>query len=298
LSSLPFFMARNDWLHILVLSSAILVSIIIIFFIGFVFYTAFPTFQSQGLYFLIGQTWSYDEQVFGALNFIVGTLSLTLVTLLLAVPIGLLAAIFMAEYSPEWFSSISRPLIELLFGIPSVVYGIFGLFILEPVYKDYLNPFIDGTFGFIPVFRDVAGGNGIFLASSVLAVMILPTIVALSEEAVRSVPREYKDASMALGATRWETTRKIVLSVALSGIVAGIVIGMMRAMGETMAIIMLMGNSPHIPTSILDSACTMTANIYASAEYRLADPVDRSPVFAMAAALFLAEMILAAIAQG
>lgn len=290
-------MSRNDWLHVAVLSSAILVSIIIIFFIGFVFYTAFPTIWDQGFYFLYGQTWNYDERVFGALNFIVGTLSLTLVTLLLAVPIGLLAAIFMAEYAPKLFADVSRPLIELLFGIPSVVYGIFGLFVLEPLYKDYLNPFIDSTLGFISLFRDVAGGNGIFLASSVLAIMILPTIVALSEEAIRSVPREYKDASLALGATRWETTRKIVLPVALSGIVAGIVLGMMRAMGETMAIIMLMGNNPHIPTSILDSASTMTANIYSSAEYRLADDADRSAVFAMAAALFFVEMILAALAR-
>jgi phosphate transport system permease protein len=282
--------------QVIITSCAIITLIIIVFFIGFIFVTAFPTFTSQGLYIFYGQTWDYETQTYGALNYIVGTLALTAITMTIAVPISLFTAIYLAEFAPDAFRSVARPMIELLVGIPSVVYGIFGLFILEPIFGDYINPAIDSTLGSIPIFHNptAGNGNGILLASTVLAIMILPTIIALSEESIRSVPREYREASISVGATRWETLTRVMLPVAMPGIMAGIILGMMRAAGETMAVIMLMGNNPHIPTSILDNGYAMTSKILGDSEAHIVADAERSAMFAMAAILFLLEMGLAA----
>lgn len=287
-------MIKNDLPKTLVTACAACVVIIIIFMAGFIIWVAFPTFLRQGLVLVTGQVWNYSTGVYGGLAFIASTLILTVVTMLIAVPSGLLAAIFMAEFAPSNYRNISRPMIELLVGIPSVVYGIFGLFVLEPIFREYINPFINSTLGFIPIFHsnNLSSGNGILLSSCVLSIMILPTIIAVSEEAIRSVPREYVDASQALGATKWETVKKVILPVAAAGIVAAVVLGMMRAVGETMAVIMLMGNNPHIPTSILDTGYTMTSKIYTDSSVRMIVDSEKSAMFSMAALLFGIEMLL------
>ncbi|WP_407282343.1 phosphate ABC transporter permease subunit PstC [Methanolobus sp. WCC1] len=272
----------------------IITTLIVIFFIGFVFYTAFPVLQSQGVInFIIGDVWNYSRSIYGIRLFIIGTLSLTIVTLILAIPLGIFTAIFLAEFAPKKIAPMIRTMVELLVGIPSVVYGIFGFVILSRFMVDHLKPFISSNFGFIPIFSDPNPnlGDGVLLASMVLAVMILPTIVALSENAIRSVPFAYKEASFAIGATHWETVRKVVLPSASGGIMASIVLGTMRAMGETMAVVMLLGNSVSVPTTIFSVSYAMTSKILNDAGEKMANPEHMSALFAIAAVLFAIEIL-------
>jgi phosphate transport system permease protein len=258
-----------------------------------------PIFQKEGINFITGSVWDYNAHVYGILVYIVGTLYMTVVTLIIAVPLSLLTAIYLAEFAPLRVKQVIRPMIELLVGIPSVVYGIFGLFLLAGFFTNYINPFIDTTLGWIwvpvlgHVFHDPNPGRsaGVLLASTILAVMVLPTITVLSEEAIRSVPREYKEASYGVGATRWDTILRMILPVASSGIITAIVLGVMRAMGETMAIVMLLGNSDHMPTSILDVGYAMTSKILNDMGSWIADDEGRAALFGIAAVLFVIEML-------
>lgn len=280
------------------LAASVVTACIVIFVIGFVFYTAAPVLGKEGFGFVTGTHWDYDNE-YGIAAFLVGTLLLTAVTLVIAVPLGIFTAIFLAEWAPAWIERIVRPLIELLVGIPSVVYGIFGFFVLENIFQYYINPFIDGTLGFIPIFRNTTPqtGLGILLASTVLSIMILPTIVALSEEAMRSVPQEYREASFALGATKWETIKKVVVPTAITGISTGIILALLRAMGETMAVVMLIGGNEHIPTSILGTGSAMTSKILNDIGFHCMYPAHLSALFAIAAVLFLLEMSFVAVVR-
>lgn len=280
-------------------SCAVFTIIITIFFVGLIFYVAFPAFQSQGLYFLYGDVWSYNDKIFGIRNFIAGTLVLTGVTMAIAFPVSLFTAIFLAEYAPKLAATILRPMIELLVGIPSVVYGIFGLFVLEDIFEKVIGPFLHIHLGFIPLFVNYShdGGLGVLLASTVLAIMILPTIITIAEDSLRSVPYEHREASFAMGANHWQTIKKLVLPEAFKGIMLGAVLGIMRAMGETMAIVMLLGNYPKIPASLLDVGYAMTSKILNDIGYHLIEDTDRSALFGIAAVLFLMEIIIVGIAR-
>ncbi len=290
---------RSKLPHLLLLTCVLTTAAITLFFIAFIFKTALPVFESEGLGFITGTKWSYTDQVYGIRIFIIGTLVMTAVTLLLAVPVSIFTAIFLSEFAPVRVAGIMRPTIELLVGIPSVVYGIFGLFVLENIFQDTIDPFLSGTLGFIPIFHDPSpnSGTGVLLASTILAVMVLPTIIALSEDAMRAVPNEYKEASFALGATHWETIRKVVLPTASGGILAATILGMMRAMGETMAIVMLLGNSAHIPSSVLDTGYAMTSKILNDIGYYCAMDEPRSALFGIAAVLFAMEILFVAAAR-
>ena len=279
-------------------SCTILIALVTIFFVGFIFYVALPAFQSQGLYFFYGDVWNYTDKIFGIRNFIAGTIAMTAVTMVIAFPISLFTAIFLAEYAPKMFVTVLRPMIELLVGIPSVVYGIFGLFVLEDVFEHVINPFLDMHLGFIPLFVNHANdGQGVLLASTVLAIMILPTIITITEDSLRSISYDYKEASFALGANHWQTIKKVVLPAAFKGIMLGAVLGMMRAMGETMAIVMLLGSIPQIPGSIMDVGYAMTSKILNDIGYYLIEDAARSALFAIAATLFLMEIIVVAISR-
>jgi phosphate transport system permease protein len=290
---------RSKAPHLLLLTCVLATAAITIFFIAFIFKTAFPVFESQGLGFITGTRWSYTDQVYGIRIFIIGTLVMTGVTLLLAVPVSIFTAIFLSEFAPSRVAGIMRPTIELLVGIPSVVYGIVGLFVLENIFQDHIDPFLSGTLGFIPFFSDPSpnSGTGVLLASTILAVMILPTITALSEDAMRAVPFEYREASFALGATHWETIRRVVVPTASGGILAATILGMMRAMGETMAIVMLLGNSAHIPSSVMDTGYAMTSKILNDIGYYCAMDEPRSALFGIAAVLFAMEILFVAAAR-
>jgi phosphate transport system permease protein len=230
------------------------------------------------------------------LVYLIDTLILTLLTLVIAVPSGLLTAIYLAEWAPAWAEKILRPLVELLVGIPSVVYGLFGLLVLSNFFLDYLNPLVDSIFGFIPIFRNVNPGThmSLLLTATILAVMVVPTIIALSQDSMRGVPNEYREASVALGATRWETIRNVVIPAAFPGFVTAVVLALMRAMGETMAVVMLLGNNPTIPSSVMDTGYTMTAKILNDILWNINDPEARSALFGIAVMILLMEILAVA----
>ena len=234
---------KPDLHKVLFLSCSMVTVLSVIVIVGYILFAAAPVLGREGLGFIFGSTWDYGSHQFGIWSFIVSTLMVTVATIVLAVPLGLATALFLSEWAPPWLDRVLSTLIELLVGIPSVVYGIFGFFVLRSYFSDFINPFIGNTLGFIPLFRyDNNNGIGFPLAATVLAIMILPTIVALSREAMRGVPAELREGSAALGATQWETIRHLVLPASLSGIITGLILGIMRAMGETMAVAMLMGN--------------------------------------------------------
>lgn len=265
----------------------------------YIFSVAFPTFQRQGLDFFTTTIWNYETGEYGILNFVAGTLALTLVTMIIAVPISVLTAIYLTEWAPKGLDAFLSSMIELLVGIPSVVFGIFGYFVLRHYFIDYINPAISGTLGFIPVFHNPtpAFGESVLLASVVLTLMILPTITALTRDSIHAVPNDLREASLALGATRWETIKKVVLPVAFPGILTGSILGMMRAMGETMAIVMLMGNYAKIPTSIFDGGTAMTSKILLDISHWIIFDEPKSALFAIAAMLFALEIVLVGIVR-
>jgi phosphate transport system permease protein len=241
----------------------------------FVFREGWPVFAKHGWFALtFGKYWQPTSGVYGMLPLLVGSLYVTLGALVLGVPLGIACAVFMAEIAPEWVTRGLRPAINLLAGIPSVVYGFFGLVIL------------------VPGLRTLAGGYGFSMLAGgvILAIMILPTVISVSEDALRAVPQDYKEASLALGATYWQTIYKVLVPAAKSGIMAGVILGMGRAVGETMAVIMITGNTPLIPKSILDSGPTLTGTIgqesaYASGEHAQA-------LFAVGILLFIIIIII------
>jgi len=214
-------------------ASSVILAVVLIF--GFIVLTALPVIRMSGLYLIFGSTWDYNTHQFGMLTLITGSLFLVAITLLLATPMGILAAIYLAEYAPPALEKTFRALIELLVGIPSVVYGIFGFLLLEPIFQSLVKPGIGSLLGFLPLFRNVTPntGSGYLLAASVLSIMILPTIISLSHESLRAVPSGYREASLALGIAEWRTIVQIILRTALKGIVTGVLLALARVAGET-----------------------------------------------------------------
>jgi phosphate transport system permease protein len=217
--------------------------------------------QRFGLGFVTGATWDVVNGVYGALPFIAGTLVTALLALAMAFPIGLLTAIFLAELAPRRLAVPLTFLVELLAAIPSVVVGLWGVFVLSPFLRDTVERSLTGTLGWIPVFKGPAFGIGLFAAAVVLAIMILPTVVSISREVIVAVPAAQREAMLALGATRWETVTRAVLPYARSGIVAATILGLGRALGETMAVTMVIGNKDAVPTRLFDQAQTIASKI-------------------------------------
>ena len=252
--------------------------LVLLAIIVFIFKEGLPAFQHVGVFkFLFGTDWNPAYHQYGILSMIVGSLYVTFGALIIAVPLGIGCAILLAEVAPPKVRFILRPAVELLVGIPSVVYGLVGLLLVVPAMRH-----IGGT------------GFSVASASIVLAAMVLPTIISISEDAIRAVPRGYKEGSLAMGATQWQTIWHVLLPSARSGIAAGIILGMGRAIGETMAMIMVIGNSINMPVSPLDSARTLTGNIAAGAAY--ATPEHMSALFATAVVLLFLIMILNSLA--
>lgn len=281
----------------IVLLAVTLLSVLSVFLIfGFIFHTAAPVLVKEGPGFLTGTTWSYENHEYGILKLIAGTLILTALTLLLACPLSIGTAVFLAEWAPAWIDRPISTMIELLVGIPSVVYGLFGFLILENVFRYHVDPVIDATLGFIPIFADPNpnSGTGLLLAATILMIMILPTITALTREAMRGVSKEYREGSLALGSTKWETIRKVVLPTAFPGILTGIILGLMRAMGETMAVVMVIGNASIMPKSILSDSMTMTSKILCDIGYYVSFAEPKSALFAVGAILLLMELAFVA----
>jgi phosphate transport system permease protein len=215
--------------------------------------------QALGFSFLSKSIWDPVAENFGALPFIVGTLISSAIALVIAVPLGIGVAIFLSELAPRRVSDICSFLIELLAAIPSVVYGLIGVFVLVPLMRTTIQPMLIKTLGFLPFFKGPAYGVGVLTAGIILAIMIVPFITTISREVFLSVPVALKEAAMALGATHWEVVRLAVLPYARSGIAGSVFLAMGRAMGETMAVTMVIGNRPEVVASILAPGYTMAA---------------------------------------
>ncbi len=226
---------------------------------------------------------------FGILGFIVGTGITTLIAVILAVPAGIGCAIFLSQYCSRRTSRIIKPVMEILIGIPSVIFGLWGALTLGPLLASTVYPGVQGSIGsFIPFFSgDIGTGMDIFTASIVLAIMIFPLVMALSYEAISAVPSDIKDASISLGATKWQTNRKVVLTKARSGIMGSIILGVGRAIGETMAVLMIMNYSTGLPSNIFSSGATMTTAIAANFGSAYADETTREGLFAIALLLLV-----------
>jgi phosphate transport system permease protein len=221
-----------------------------------------PVFHHAGLLsFVTSKKWDVVNDTFGAFAYVYGTLVTSTVALLFAMPVAVGLALFLTEMTkPQFRPLISFPL-ELLAGIPSVVYGLWGLFVLVPLLRDPIEPFLARTLGFLPFFKGPPIGLGFLAAGVILAIMILPTITAISIEVLRTVPGSLREAALALGATRWEAIRVAVLPYARTGIIGGIILGLGRALGETMAVTMVIGNAPQISASLFAPGYSLPAVI-------------------------------------
>jgi phosphate transport system permease protein len=211
--------------------------------------------------FVLNSQWDVVRDVYGALPFIYGTLVTSVVALFIALPVSVGLALFLTEMSPPGVRSLISFPISLLAGIPSVVYGLWGLFVLVPVLRTKVEPFLAATLGFLPLFRGTPVGLGYLAAGMILAIMILPTITSISIEVLRTVPMSLREAALALGATRWEAIRMAVLPFARAGILGATILGLGRALGETMAVTMVIGNSPTISASLFAPGYSLPAVI-------------------------------------
>jgi phosphate transport system permease protein len=214
-----------------------------------------------GMSFFFTRVWDPIAEEFGALPFIYGTLVTAGVGLFLAVPLGIGAAIFLAELAPQKISDTLQFFIDLLAAVPSVIYGLLGVFIVIPMMREWIQPALKNTLGFLPLFQGPAYGVGFFTAGIVLAIMVIPYIISVSREVLLSVPRDQREAALALGSTRWESTWKVVVPFAKSGIMGSIFLALARALGETMAVTMVIGNTPTISSSLFSPGYSIAAVI-------------------------------------
>jgi phosphate transport system permease protein len=214
-----------------------------------------------GLQFFFTRVWDPIAEHFGALPFIYGTLVTATVSLAIAVPLGIGAAIFLAELAPARLSDSLEFFIDLLAAVPSVIYGLLGVFIVVPLMREYVQPGLKKTLGFLPLFSGPAYGVGFLTAGIVLAIMVIPYIISVSREVLMSVPRDQREAALSLGATRWESTWKVVVPFARTGILGSIFLALARALGETMAVTMVIGNTPTISASLFSPGYSIAAVI-------------------------------------
>lgn len=237
----------DRYVRYLFIASAFLMTVIILSIIIFVGQQGLATFKDVSpVEFFLTAKWDPSEAKYGALSFLMGSVYVTLLALLFGAPLGLAGAIFMAKIAPDWLREIMRPATDLYVAIPSVVYGYVGLTVFVPFIREFFH---------------VSTGFGLFAAALILAIMILPTIISISEDALRAVPKNLEEASLALGATRWQTIAKVLVPTALPGILTAIILAMARAIGETMAVQMVIGNTPQMAKSLFSPTSTLPSEI-------------------------------------
>lgn len=217
--------------------------------------------QKFGLHFLVTQVWDPITDEYGALPFMYGTLVTSAVALILAVPLGIGAAIFLAELAPPRVSDTLQFFIDLLAAVPSVIYGLLGVFIIVPLVRDVIYPGLNKPLGFLPIFKGPSYGVGFITAGIVMAIMVIPYIISVSREVLLSVPRDQREAALSLGSTRWESTWKVVVPFAKTGIFGSVFLALARALGETMAVTMVVGNVPKISASLFAPGYSIAAVI-------------------------------------
>lgn len=248
-----------------------------------------------GWSFFVRSVWDPVQEDYGALTFIYGTLVSSVLALIIALPLGLGVAVFLAELAPRW---LERPLsffVELLAGIPSIVYGLWGFFVMVPWIRTTVEPMLQKSLGFLPLFKGAPYGVGMLAAGIILSIMILPIIASISRDMLRSVPSSQKEAALALGSTRWQATR-IAISYSRSGILGATILGLGRAFGETMAVTMVIGNRPEISASLFAPAYTM-ASVLANEFTEATSNMYISALIEIALVLFVVALIVNSIAR-
>lgn len=267
---------RENLMKYLFLLCACVSILAVVLICVFLFANGIPAIGEIGVFkFLLGERWKPGNNIYGILPFILGSTYVTAGAIVIGVPVGIFTAVFMARFCPSKLYRFMKPAIDLLAGIPSVVYGFFGMVVLVP----FVREFFGRTLGF--------GGNGssMFTASVMLGIMILPTIISVGESAIRAVPNSYYEGSLALGATHERSVFFTVLPAAKSGILAGVILGIGRAIGETMAVIMIAGNQPRMPKGLFKGVRTLTSNIVMEMGY--ATDLHREALIATAVVLFV-----------
>jgi phosphate transport system permease protein len=255
-----------------------------------------PSIAKFGWKFLVGTNWDPVAEDFGALPFIYGTLLTSVLALLVSVPLGVGAAVFLAELAPPALANACAFLVELLAAVPSVIYGLLAIFTLVPLLRHYGEPFLKSTLGFLPFFQGPSLGIGFLAAGLILAVMTFPYIIAISRESLLEVPLDQREAALALGATRWESTSQVVVPYARLGIIGSIFLGLARALGETMAVTMVIGNNPSIHASLFAPGYTI-ASVIANEFTEATGKVYLSSLVELGVVLFLITIIVNALAR-
>ena len=283
---------------ILTAACALFIPALVIAIAVAIFAAAWPAFAKLGLSIVTSSDWDVAGGHFGAAPAVFGTLVSSAIALVIATPLAIGVAIFLSEFSPGWLRQPVGFLVDLLAAIPSVVYGLWGIFVLIPVLREHVMPFLRDTLhlGSTPFFSGAAYGPSMLAAGVVLAIMALPYISAVSREVLLAVPRSQREAALALGATRWEMIRDAVVPYARSGIIGGIMLGLGRALGETMAVTMVIGNRPEISASLLAPGYTM-ASLIANEFSEATNDLHLSALMAVGAALFVITLIVNGVAR-
>jgi phosphate transport system permease protein len=271
--------------------SAWLVLLVVIALFVVLTSAAWPGIKSVGLHAFSSVSWDPTSGKFGLLSFIYGTLVTSFIALLLAGPIGIGAALLLAEIAPKRLATPVAMLIELLAAVPSVVFGIWGLFVLAPIMRKIVEPALAHALGFLPLFQGYFYGVGMLTAGILLAIMILPTISAISRDIFEAVPRDQREAMLALGATKWETLTRAVIPYARSGIIGALVLALGRALGEAMAVTMVIGNKPAISASLFAPAYTL-ASVLANEFTEATGQQYLSVLIGIGSMLFIVSMIV------
>lgn len=261
------FQDRIFFISIRLICSLVIIMLLALIFM--LFKSATPAISEFKLSFITQDFWNPVEDEFGALPFLFGTIITSLLAIVIATPVSVLTSLFISEILPSKISHFISLFVEMIAAIPSIVFGLWGIFFLAPFVKETLTPILKSSLGYIPIFSGPSFGIGILTASIILAIMITPTITTISREVFRTIPSIQKEAALALGATRFEMIKLSVIKPSYSGIMGAIVLGLGRALGETMAVAMVIGNSPTISSSIFSPAATMAsviANEYAEAD--------------------------------
>jgi phosphate transport system permease protein len=282
--------------RVVVTAFAVVVPALFVAIFGELLVSSWPTLREFGLRFLLSSTWDPVAQVFGAAPMIYGTVVSSMIALVIAVPLALGVAIYLTEFAPRVMRGPVGTIVELLAAIPSVVYGLWGIFVLIPTLRTTAVPALRAVFGWTPLFRGPFLGNSMLAAGIVLAVMILPYISAISREVLRAVPNGQREAALALGATKWEMVWTAVLPYGRAGITGAVVLGLGRALGETMAVTMLIGNRHALSLSLFEpghSMAALLANEFAEATARL----HLSALFEVGLVLFALTITVNAIAR-
>jgi phosphate transport system permease protein len=272
-------------------SGAAVVLVVLGYMLIRLFQASWPVWKAKGVGWVFGSTWAPSTGVLGALPFIFGTVVTSFIALLIAAPIGIATALFVSELAPVRLRSPVASILDLLAAVPSVIYGLWGIFVLVPLVRP-IEQWLSVHLGTaIPIFAPPAPGFSFLTAGLVLAVMILPTISAVSREVFLTVPADVREAAYALGSTRWEAIRLSVLPPARVGIVGALILGLGRALGETIAVLMVIGNSPNITKSILSPGYTM-ASVIANEFREATEPLHVEALIAIALVLFLITVII------